>query len=91
MEVDAIKELFTLEVERATGQKVMAHTRDCVLYKLEHENCFGCEHELPCSMLVALMLNLSGTSLGEYPEDKFEQRHIAILTCKSVKSLQAII
>ena len=41
---------------RASGDKVSIDTEECVLWKLEHSNCFGCSSELGCDKVVKLML-----------------------------------
>ena len=44
------------ELVSARGDKVSIHTQECILWKLEHSNCFGCPSELGCGKVVHLML-----------------------------------
>ncbi len=52
---------FSEEIQKlveSNGDKVGIHGADCVVWKLNHNNCFGCEYELGCGKLVHLMLVL---------------------------------
>ena len=44
------------ELVRHHGDKVSISTQECVTWKLEHPNCFGCPSELGCAKTVKLML-----------------------------------
>jgi len=43
------------ELVRKNGDEVNIHTTECVLWKTEHENCFGCPSEIGCSKAVCLL------------------------------------
>ncbi len=49
------------DLVRKHGDKVEIHTKTCVLWMKEHDNCKGCPSELGCSKAVK-MLGLSLTS-----------------------------
>jgi hypothetical protein len=56
------------EIVEQQGDKVAIHTADCVTWKAEHPNCFGCPSELGCGKTVRLML-ITATTLMYQPRD----------------------
>jgi len=80
------------------GNAVGIHSAHCVTWKLDHENCIGCEFEIGCSKLTHIMLVMVGASL--YPPTDYEsftkqQNHVReltekILTAKTKKQLEAL-
>jgi len=86
------------DLVRKQGDRVDIHTELCVLWKIEHENCEGCESELGCSKAVN-MLGVSVSTMSYEPKDyaDFEamqssiQRKLdAILNARTTKEVLAI-
>ena len=60
------------------GDAVAIHEPPCVLWKVDHDNCEGCQYELGCSKVVRLLLVIT-TPLIYTPKDyddfvKMEER-----------------
>lgn len=73
-----ISDMFQ-EMVREHGDSVEVGTVACTLWKADHENCEGCEHELGCSKAVA-MLGISLTPMMYQPKsyEDYENMHKSI-------------
>lgn len=90
-------ELYQELVEN-NGDEVRIHTQECVLWKVEHENCFGCPYELGCGKTVRLMLAgmqptiYQPTTYNDFAEmqNRIAKLQDKTLKAKSVGELRAI-
>ena len=92
--MDIIKDIQ--ELVELNGDKIGIHSADCVLWKIDHENCKGCQYELGCAKSVKmLLLVMNPYEPRGYTDYAKIQERIAELTdrtmaAKTIKELQSI-
>ena len=92
-----MSDLFQVMV-REHGDQVLIHTKVCVEWKAEHENCKGCISELGCAKAVG-MLGVSITPMMYTPKDyedfermqqSIQNKLDAMLASKTIEELHKI-
>lgn len=51
------------EMIRETGNPVLIHTKDCIIWQNEHLNCFGCPGNIGCDKLLLMKMLLTQSLL----------------------------
>ena len=86
------------EMVEQHGDSVASRTKVCVLWKMEHPNCFGCSSELGCCKVLKLVHVMTIYSMYEPKSfDDFEKMHQRItklnkliLNTRTIEELNAI-
>ena len=81
----------------ASGTPVGLHSAHCVVYRLEHENCVGCDYELGCAKfiaarLIALQAGREVRAGEDEPDvvDDASDRIVDVLQANSVQQVYAL-
>ncbi len=87
-----------VDIVKKQGDRYEMDTSTCVLWKMEHQNCFGCPSEIGCSKTVRLAL-VNSMPLVYTPSSfaDFQSMHTRVqeltdklLAAKSLDELKAV-